>query len=60
MTPQLQAILAKLPTKPGVYLLKDDRGKVLYVGKAQNLRSRVKQYVLGGDEIGRASCRERV
>ena len=44
MTPQLQATLAKLPTKPGVYLLKDARGVVLYVGKAQNLRSRVRQY----------------
>src|SRR6187402_947895 len=44
MTPQLQATLAKLPTKPGVYLLKDDRGRVLYVGKAQSLRSRVRQY----------------
>ncbi len=44
MTPQLQATLAKLPTKPGVYLLKDERGRVLYVGKAQSLRSRVRQY----------------
>ncbi|MEO6351301.1 MAG: excinuclease ABC subunit UvrC [Candidatus Limnocylindrales bacterium] len=44
MTPQLQATLSKLPTKPGVYLLKDDRGRVLYVGKAQSLRSRVRQY----------------
>ncbi len=44
MTPQLQATLAKLPTKPGVYLLKDDRGRVLYVGKAKSLRSRVRQY----------------
>ena len=44
MTPQLQATLAKLPTKPGVYLLKDARGVVLYVGKAQNLRNRVRQY----------------
>jgi len=44
MTPQLQATLAKLPTKPGIYLLKDARGVVLYVGKAQNLRSRVRQY----------------
>ena len=44
MTPQLKATLAKLPTKPGIYLLKDARGTVLYVGKAQNLRSRVRQY----------------
>ncbi len=44
MTPQLQVTLAKLPRKPGIYLLKDDRGRVLYVGKAQNLRNRVRQY----------------
>jgi excinuclease ABC subunit C len=39
----------RLPTGPGVYLFKNARGSVLYVGKAQNLRSRVKQYVGGGD-----------
>src|SRR5262245_53943120 len=44
---------AGLPTKPGVYLFKNERGKVLYVGKAQNLRARVRQYVVGGD--GRVS-----
>ncbi len=38
-----------LPTGPGVYLFKNRRGGVLYVGKAQNLRSRVRQYVSGGD-----------
>jgi len=38
-----------LPQTPGVYLLKGMRGKVLYVGKAQNLRGRVRQYFLGGD-----------
>ncbi|MCP4036108.1 MAG: excinuclease ABC subunit UvrC [bacterium] len=40
---------ASLPTGPGVYLFKADDGSVLYVGKAQNLRSRVRQYLLGGD-----------
>ncbi|HJP88145.1 MAG TPA: excinuclease ABC subunit UvrC [Candidatus Limnocylindrales bacterium] len=44
LPPTLEATLAKLPTKPGVYLMKDDRGKVLYVGKAQNLRNRVRSY----------------
>jgi excinuclease ABC subunit C len=44
ISPQLKATLAKLPQKPGVYLLKDDRGRVLYVGKAQVLRNRVRQY----------------
>lgn len=40
---------AALPTTPGVYQFKNDRGTVLYVGKAQNLKSRVRQYVTGGD-----------
>jgi Nuclease subunit of the excinuclease complex len=44
MTPQLQAILKKLPDRPGVYLMKDARGTVLYVGKAQSLRNRVRSY----------------
>ncbi len=38
-----------LPTGPGVYLFKSRAGRVLYVGKAQNLRSRVRSYVSGGD-----------
>ncbi|HEY2916659.1 MAG TPA: excinuclease ABC subunit UvrC [Candidatus Limnocylindrales bacterium] len=40
----LQATLAKLPNRPGVYLMKDARGQVIYVGKAQSLRSRVRSY----------------
>ncbi len=36
--------LPHLPESPGVYLWKDDEGKVLYVGKAKRLRSRVKSY----------------
>ena len=46
----LEARLATISTGPGVYLLKDAHGKVIYVGKAVNLRSRVPSYVRGGDE----------
>lgn len=39
-----------LPTAAGVYLFEDARGRVLYVGKAINLRARVRQYIAGQDE----------
>ena len=38
-----------LPRAPGVYLFRDRRGRVLYVGKATNLRSRVRSYFSGDD-----------
>lgn len=41
---QLQEKLDNLPTKPGVYIFKDENGQILYVGKAINLRSRVRSY----------------
>src|SRR5499426_4511346 len=48
--PTLDERLATVPAGPGVYLLKDAHGKVIYVGKALNLRARVRSYVRGGDE----------
>ena len=36
--------LKRLPAKPGVYLFRDDRGQVLYIGKAKSLRPRVRSY----------------
>lgn len=41
---RIQELLKNLPTKPGVYLHKDESGNVLYVGKANNLRNRVRSY----------------
>src|SRR5436309_2467158 len=38
-----------LPRRPGVYLFRDERGEVLYVGKAKSLRSRVRSYFQRGD-----------
>jgi excinuclease ABC subunit C len=40
----IQAQLNTLPNKTGCYLMKDEIGKVIYVGKAVNLRSRVRSY----------------
>ncbi len=42
--PHLKATLRQLPDSPGVYLMKDGAGRVLYVGKAKSLRARVRQY----------------
>ena len=44
MNPELQNKLTNLPSKPGVYQFFNDKKKVIYVGKANNLRSRVKSY----------------
>lgn len=40
--------LEAFPQEPGVYLMKDAQGKVIYVGKAKNIRQRVKQYFIAG------------
>lgn len=48
--PDLATRTAELPTSSGVYLFKDRRGKVIYIGKAVNLRARVRQYLAGADE----------
>ncbi len=46
----LQERISALPAQPGVYLFKDSQAGILYVGKAQNLRTRVRSYfVRGGD-----------
>ncbi|MFN8413714.1 MAG: excinuclease ABC subunit UvrC [Anaerolineales bacterium] len=41
---KLQGILATLPTKPGCYIMKNAAGTIIYVGKAINLKNRVRSY----------------
>jgi excinuclease ABC subunit C len=38
-----------IPPRTGVYLMKDEKGSVIYVGKAKNLRSRIRNYFQGTD-----------
>ena len=47
--------LKSLPAKPGVYLFHDERGEVLYIGKAKSLRPRVRSYFQEGRGDTRAS-----
>jgi excinuclease ABC subunit C len=44
LSEQLQLKLRNLPTSPGVYLFRNARGKIIYIGKAKNLRNRVRTY----------------
>jgi excinuclease ABC subunit C len=44
MAKRLEEQLRTLPTKPGVYIFRDAKGEVLYIGKAKSLRQRVRSY----------------
>jgi excinuclease ABC subunit C len=42
----IEELLRQLPPNPGVYIMRDGKGNILYVGKAVNLRNRVKSYFI--------------
>ncbi|NBF40537.1 MAG: excinuclease ABC subunit C, partial [Spirochaetes bacterium] len=48
---QLRASIADFPTSAGVYIMKDASDKVMYVGKAKNLRNRVRSYFNAGKDV---------
>jgi len=45
----IDAHVDRLPLEPGVYIMRDRKGRVVYVGKARRLRNRVRQYFSGHD-----------
>lgn len=49
MKQAIRDLLDRLPAQPGVYIMKGERGEVLYIGKATSLRSRVRSYFSGND-----------
>jgi len=58
----LDQIIARLPTNSGVYLFKDKKGTILYVGKAGNIRHRVSSYFqkAGGKDVKTLAMLEKV
>jgi excinuclease ABC subunit C len=46
---KLTKLASEMPVSPGVYMMKAESGEVIYIGKALNLRARVRSYFKGGD-----------
>lgn len=49
MDDSLNKLTLNFPSASGVYLMKDSRGQIIYVGKAKDLKKRVRQYILKND-----------
>ena len=55
MNESIAKTLAVLPDKSGVYIMRDEHGKIIYVGKAVVLKNRVRSYFRNlASQIGRA------
>jgi excinuclease ABC subunit C len=52
MNEKIQSVLNSLPHKPGIYLMKDAQGTILYVGKANSLYNRVRSYFQESSDLG--------
>ena len=51
MYEELKTLVREFPQKPGVYLMKNSHGKIIYVGKAKNLKKRVGSYFTGTQPV---------
>ncbi len=51
--PYVKDIVSKIPLNPGIYMMKDENGTVIYVGKAIHLRKRVRQYFQKNNKTAR-------
>jgi excinuclease ABC subunit C len=51
LDPRLREILDRIPVEPGVYLMKDKKGRVIYIGKASSLRARVRSYFTRSGDV---------
>ncbi|MDR0501989.1 MAG: excinuclease ABC subunit UvrC [Treponema sp.] len=51
LTENLKKTALDAPTEPGVYIMKDCEGRIIYIGKAKNIRNRVKSYFSGEKDI---------
>ncbi len=51
--PYVKDIVAKIPFNPGIYMMKDENGTIIYVGKAISLRKRVRQYFQNNNKTKR-------
>ena len=54
---RLNEIVAHMPREPGVYMLKDEQGRIIYIGKAKCLRSRAQSYIRSNADDGRRQFR---
>ena len=49
--PDIQDILKQVSSEPGVYLMKDAAAKIIYVGKARNLKKRLASYFKNSGQL---------
>ena len=59
ITEKLKSTAAAAPTEPGVYIMKDEDGQIIYVGKAKSLRNRLRSYFSGKKDIKTATLLKR-